>query len=377
VAPEFHSWGGAIDAALPDDGDASDGSLDPDPLRKAGRLKVVVRNPRQTPPDAVQQAAWRAFRDSGAATAERIASALLETYRRQRPQRVRWWRALYGDSPDGTLPDVATPPAMRNIIRPKEFRVYPPQGGVAAVGVVMESLWCDTDIEVRLRDGAIVSVGPVPAASDVASSPGEAIESPVFGRLRYSRSEDRWEGRFRSEALRGYHEAAKLRWTFKRTPKMYPTPYRPGPPWDVITGEFDLHVDSPDGDPPAPAQAAAFAAFNADPAATAGQVLAAVLDWYQGVRPDYVENMNGSPAEIAATMPDLRSPEGLLEIIQLQSVRVLAPSDPDETDAGAAGGGAAVPIVLSFAWEDEHGLAVRWRDGNVEQVGDSDSIEDE
>jgi hypothetical protein len=90
--------------------DAYDGQLDADPLRKAGRLKVVVRNLKDTPPTAAQQAAWKTFRDRGDAVAEEIAAAVLATYRRQRPERLRWWERVYRDSPDATLPDVRTTP---------------------------------------------------------------------------------------------------------------------------------------------------------------------------------------------------------------------------------------------------------------------------
>jgi hypothetical protein len=377
--------------------DAYDGALDAEPLRKAGRLKVVVRNPRELPPTAAQQAAWRAFRDGGATLAEQIAAALLAAYQRQRPERVRWWKIVYNDSPDRALPDVATPQAMRAIVRPKEVRVSGggADGGPATVAVVLEAFWCHEDVQVVVRDGRVVGVDRLVESDGISTEPPpEEFNSSVFGRLRRGGVMGGWTGVFHSDALRGYDDASQTRHRFRQDPTRYDaSPWRPGPTWDVITGDYVLSVSTEEDQRPTPEQEAAFARFNQDPAATARQVLSAILEWYRDIRPNWVEQMNGNPDSIDAVMPDVRSPEELLEIIQLQSVTVLPAPDPAETagpieytlpfgpDAGKKLSRPAkkpgVAIVLSFHWEDEHGLGVRWRDGAVEAVGDWESAYDE
>jgi hypothetical protein len=433
---EFFAWGAAITAALPDDDDeedespprsptdsqdfveqllsigganreldeqssklietmrdfarrvdAYDGSLDPEPLRKAGRLKVVVRNPRDNPPTAAQRAAWRAFRED-ASIAKQIAAAVLEVYREQRPERVRWWKIVYRDSPARTLPDVRTTSAVQAIVRPKEFRVYREHRGGVTGAVVLETLWCHEDVKVSIRDGKVTDVAPVERSEWSTGLEPEELDSPVFGRLRRDSIAGGWYGVYHSDELRGYHDASKDRYRFKANPELYTIPWRPGPRWDVITGNFALHFDTRDGQLPTPEQEDAFRAFNQDPAATGRLVLSAMLEWYQGIRPQWIKHMNGDRERIDATMPDIRSPEGLLEIIQLQSVLVLAAPTPEETAGprkvkspfAAKGRKKAktitippkkpgVAIILSFCWEDEHGLGVRWRNGQVEKVG--------
>jgi hypothetical protein len=441
VDAQWLSWGSAIDAALPDydededdgpapkttaqdflsellsaaDGkmegdadamkmiraaqdfakrvDAYDGSLDAEPLRKAGRLKVVVRNPRETKPTAAQQVAWQAFRARGDAITEEIATALLATYRQQRPERVRWWNVVYGDSPDATLPQVSTTQAMRAIVRPKEFRVYAEHKGTATVAVVLESFWCDKDIKVSVRDGKVTRVGPVESSRGISTTPPpEEIESPVFGRLRRGRTGG-WHGVFHSDQLRGWDDASQTRYRFKESPSIYVSPWRPGPGWETITGDFDLHIDTKKDHLPSPAQEEAFKRFNADPKAAAHLVFSAILLWYRRIRPNWVEQMNGSQESIESVVPDVRSPEGLLEIVELQSVTIMPEASVEES-AGLlqievpfgpkAGKQITLPakkpgvaIFLSFHWEDEHGLGVRWRDGQIEKVGDWESAADE
>jgi hypothetical protein len=360
---------------------------DPGALRKAGRSEVIVRNPRDNPPTAAQRGAWRSFREN-ASIPEKIAAAVLETYRQQRPERLRWWNTLY-DSPDQVLPDVRTTAQIRSIIDPSEFRVYGEQRRGVTVSVVFSALWSKENIEVYVRNGAVTGVGPVQEESVSSLPEPEEIESPVFGRLYRGGLLGGLHGVFHSDALRGYDRAWKTRQGFQKTPWIYDGPVRSGPPWDVITGDFHLLVDARDGQPPTPEQEAAFRSFNADPAATARQVLEAILKWYQEWRSEPVKESDGDQDGVDHNWPNACAPEDLLELFQLQSIAVLAAPTPEET-AGPRqvpfpfgpkkGTMITIPpkkpgvvIALFFHWEDEHGLAVRWRNGQIEKVGDWDS----
>lgn len=346
--------------------DAYDGSLDTEPLRKAGRFKLVVCNSRDVPPTPAQQAAWRTFRDGGDALAERIAERLLAIYRQHRPELLRWWATIYGDSPDAFLPDVTTTRAMRFIVRPNEFCVYPDKDGDGVtVGLKLDTLWSDRSIDLRVRDGEIVSVGPEPIGLQFGFT-SKRSDAPPFGPMRWCEDEC-WIGTFHSDELRGYHQASQERHRFATSPRATDVLWRWIPPWDVITGDFELQVSDGEGNGPTAAQAEAYRKFSADPKQTAWLVLAAILHWYQRIRPDWISAMNGDPDEIAAAFPVIDSPEGLLEIIQLQGVTVWPAPDDEKS----------VAIGLTFCWENEHGIGVRWRNGQIEAVGDAEAAADE
>jgi hypothetical protein len=353
--------------------DAYDGSLDFAPLRRAGRFKVVVHSGRDEPPTDAQRSAWRAFREGGDALAARIAQELLETYRRQRPQRVRWWKALYGDPPDTVLPDVTTTAQMQSIVQPSEFWIYRKGEEGVDVGILLGSGWATGDIEVRLREGKdIVSIAPheTNPADGWVPPPGPRPRNfPVFGPLRWADggTMSGWCGTFHSDGLRGWRHASETRFRAKHSPHLYGSAWRELPPWDTITGDFELLVRDDSGQGPIAAQTAAYRAFTEDPQRTAEVVLAGILKWYREIRPGCVKAMRRDPEEIAATMPDVKSPQELLEIIQLQSA-IVWPQPPD---------GRPAAIGLSFCWEDEHGLGVLWRDGRIENVGDWESAADE
>ena len=97
---------------------------------------------------------------------------------------------------------------------------------------------------------------------------------------------------------------------------------------------------------------------------TAWLILAGILVMYQSVRPRWIEGMDEE--QIAESLPDLKEPRELLEIIHLQHVCVGPAEENDPT---------SVKVCLTFGWEDEHGIGVRWRNGQIEEVGDGDTAE--
>lgn len=349
--------------------DDDDGALDAEQLLKDGRFKVVVRNEHGQPPSDAQRAAWQAFRDGGDALMERILERLLATYQSQRPERLRWWAAMYGDSPETALPEVDSTRAMRAIVLPEEVRIHPDLGDGVTVGVHFDASWERGDgVGVLLRDNEVIAVGPKDVALET-RKPAKTIEHPVFGTLRWDGYE-RWVGTYKSRVLRGESTARTTRFRFERTPEIYVI--RSAPYWATITGEYPLEIFDESGKGPSDEQAAAYAAFTADPDAAADAVLAAMLTYYQKARKAYVKGLDPDDEddqETLATFPELASPRGLLEIVTLQGVSVWS-TPSKRRNKGVA-------IGLNFAWEDEHGLGVRWRDGRVEAVGDHEAAGDE
>ena len=174
--------------------DSYDGSLDSEALRKVGRHKLVVRNLSEQLPTLAQQQAWQAFRDSGDALADDVQQKLFAVYRRHRPEVVRWWSAIYGDPAGAVVPDIASPDAIRPLVRPSELRIYREQPGEGAVvSLLLATRWTDRLIEVRMRDGQVASIGPEPSGLQFEFSPNR-FDAPPFGPMRW-RAMDGWSGR--------------------------------------------------------------------------------------------------------------------------------------------------------------------------------------
>jgi len=351
VSPKFFAWGESITKAIPDDepddepvepkpssqelmsqflsiagdelqGDESgkqvlqalqnfakrvdhyDGSLDAGPLRKSGRLKLVVLNGPDNPPTEAQQAAWNSFLENQELLEEQTTLALFKTYQQQRPERIRWWNIVYGDSPARVIPDIQTPEQMRAIIRPKEFRIHGEQLGSVAVAIIFESFWCGKDVKVTLRNRKIDGVAEHEDRPGVSVDQAtREIDSPVFGRLRRGGFRWGWVGQFHSDFLRGYADASRMRYRFRNgdLDELRTRSWRPGPSWNAITGNYELRLMTDDDELPSPEQESEFAKFNASPKATANLVLSAILDWYQSKRPNWVDGY-GNDAEYVGSV---------------------------------------------------------------------------
>ena len=343
-----------------------DGSLDFDRLLKIGRFKVVVCNRSNEPPTAAQQEAWQQFRDRAQEMYNQVSERLFAAYQEQRPERLRWWAKIYGDSADHVLPEVSSASEIHRLMLPTEFRVYPDCSGKATITMVIDALWTGIeDIHVKLRDGAIVSIANQPSGGIFAETRAEKrIQSPVFGQLEW-RMHD-WCGTFHCFELRGFDEASELRHRFLTEELIRSQPRRQMPPWEAITGDFELCVEGGKDTGPTAAQEAAYRDFIRNLPQNAWLTLAVILNWYQQIRPNWVEQMTTEDAaQQEAIMPVIEAPEGLLDIIQLQTLTVCEKPDDDRPPA----------IVLSFHWFDEHGIGVRWRGGQVEEVGTWDDMD--
>src|SRR4029078_5999680 len=113
--------------------------VDYDKLLREGKFILYVVPPEdQKPPNAAQRKAWAALlKGGGGAVFDKVMDRALETYRRQRPVRVRWWKAYDEKSTPKHLPDVKSTAALAKVVRPREFRVFP--GG--EVGIEFDGSW--------------------------------------------------------------------------------------------------------------------------------------------------------------------------------------------------------------------------------------------
>jgi hypothetical protein len=327
--------------------------VDYDKLLREGKFILYVVPPEdQKPPNAAQRKAWAGLLKGGGVVFDEVMNRALETYRRQRPVRVRWWKAYDEKTPPKHLPDVKTTAALAKVVRPTEFRVFP--GG--EVGIEFDGSWDRIEaLGVVLRGGEIVAFGPAKVVDEYRGKDGAGrrIDHPVFGPLRLHVS-DEWVGIVHFEAFRDFYEIAPL-----RRKRRLQRSKRPGslagadllpwtPSWDFIEGEFELTVYTEDGREPSQAQADAFLAVKAGEKKVAEELLAAAFKYYR----QYYAGDDEDAKQV-------KSPDDLRERVMLQSVNVYPPRQ---------GKPAAVVLNLACAFDEEHGMSVLWRGGKVEQV---------
>ena len=397
---------------------ADDGDTDEDEaLFRQGKFKLAFAAKEADdaaaakPPSEKQRRAWNDLAARGDAAWEELLSLMVAEYQRQRPTRVRWWRAIYGDFLlDDALPDARDAAGMKELVRPIEFRVKRVKKDAAAADVVVHFMctWNTDGVVGLLRDGRAVEVGPIDLIVPMKKRPEPALDHPVFGPLRRIPDSDPWEvidkmnptkpqaaaaaatargpypweGTMRCEPLRAYFLAADDRAKFVFDPVHADAP-QSAMPWDFAQGNFDLRVYAPRGEQPSDAQAAAFAAFKGDEAGHAAAIVAAVFDdyvvnWEKHRRLWNDENINSplaalalipgsgsaaaerKPGFIDEIIPRLDGPDGLHDRMWLKHVHVHPAED----------GGGAVTIAFQFVctWIGD-GFTVHWSDGKVEKIG--------
>ncbi len=377
-----------------------DPAIDEDKVLAEGKFLLSVVPPaKKKPPTDEQREAWTALLADIDAIAGKVMARALEVYRRQRPVRLKWWKA-YDDSPARHLPDVKTTKALAKVVRPMRFRVYP--GG--EVGVLFDGIWERAGaFGALLREGEILALGPEKVTLEYTPKKKAAkrLDHPVFGPLRLASGiGDEWVGTLRFDAFGDFYEIANER----RSKAFFGDQLPPwSPPWDFIEGEIDLTVYAEkDGTEPSEAQADVFRAFMADERKVVADVTAAVFDYY---RKYYAEDAEADEADDDADTdaddeedvdgdedeadseddeeaaddsdddfddgddddePRAKSPEDLRELMTLQSVGVVP---------GRKKKSAAVVLNFSCTWDDEHGMSVLWRDRKVAEVNQMSQVD--
>jgi hypothetical protein len=336
--------------------------FDPDKLFAEGKFKITILAPKkQQPPTPQQREAWQNLIDRGDEIFDRVMQRALDEYRNQRPTRLHWWEVTYGDSPAAALPDAKTTKALKKVIRPIEFRLH----RTGEVGIHFDTTYARAEgFGVLLRDGEIVHIGDKDMALDAPKPPGKTIDHPVFGRLEHAHPYPWWEGSMRFEPLRAFRNVVEDRHSFDTFPEWGQV--RNAPSWDFLNGDFSLSVTDEKQTGPTDAQVAAYQAFMAEPERTTKVLLEGILKGYRKLIASWREDLDDDE-ETDRTMPRLKSPDGLRELITFQGITVY----PEEKSRGKV---KPVAIGLSFdcSWDEEHGLGVRWRDGKVEAVGGAD-----
>ena len=333
--------------------------LVPEDLFKAGKFKLTISaTEKKKPPAATMGRQWKKLADNDKLWQE-IVDFATEKYRAQRPTRIKWWKAMYGESDSEmalALPEVTSSRDDQKIIRPQEFRLHTN----GDVGIHFDSYWHRADgFGVRLRDGKIYAIGEKEVAlTPPAEKPRAEINHPVLGELRYGAIE--WAGYFRWEPMREYLNVVEDRVAFGRMnlPPEYP---RSSPKWRFIEGDFILNIHAMDeSEKPTAAHAKTFSDFLADPQRAAKQIIDAIFAYYKEHYRSWKKYFKGKEGK--ELLPEPTSPDVLRERLTFQSMLIYPPGE----------GSIALGFGFDCSWEQEHGLGVRWRDGKVEEVGYAD-----
>ena len=333
-----------------DDGEPE---VDDDPKRKQGIVDLLVTpagGKRLTPTDA-QRLAWKHVQSRGDDAWKELMQKLLETYRRQRPARARWWKAVYGTHAlNQVLPDLQSADALARMIAPVNVLVQPhavPPAATPDVLVQFAGNWLPGGFGAVFRDGRVADFVTF-AAPDRAENPVR-FEHAAFGRLGWNDHYAAWHAMMRWEGLDTFANVAPMRARFEKNRASFKNPTLPLE-WDFIEGRFSTLVHAAGVEPPTARQAAACESFRATADQNAAAVAEAVFKQYRAV---------GVGPRIAAA-------DAMRENLELASVHVY-PDDPKDKQPPAIGFVFYGPADTSFG--------VRFRDGRVESVGESDHAE--
>jgi hypothetical protein len=354
--PFFRSVGARFDKDSPGIRRGPTGASDSAAIQPNPPIPLTIdTGEKRRPPTKGQEEAWRRLIGADQVWQECITRFRAE-YKLQRPARVRWWRAAYGEAGIDGLPEVADDASFASLIVPIHVRVQESTDkcAVADVGVIFACTWYKEGCGVLIRDGRVVEVGGPWVALPKGAPVRARIVHPTLGTLRrLFTARNPWVGQVRIRPFLDFACIAGDRAAFARDPAK--APLRSDLDWDFARGTFSASVHDVPGGFTLNDAAATLATFQSDEAANTQAVLQAILAHYTQTRDEQRQAYRGPDAE--AKMPDVSGVEGLRDVIQLSSIEVFA-------EPGAHGG--TLGLVFSGLGK---GVGVRWRNGAVEEVG--------
>jgi len=348
-------WGGyAINAeaaaAEPPEPQSND-PLDVDVLFRDARflIRFDTGERRRGLPRA-QRAAWQqiATRDE---TVWQDTMAMEQTdYQTQRPVRVKWWKATFGDLPfDRELPQINDLAQLSEHCRPYGIKIHQSVARTADVSMHFMCSWIREGFSVRIRNGKPIAIEST--QDSWWPNPERVIQHPTLGSLRMYSNGDVWFGHFRCDPMLEYQRIVEQRAASQQAGLHRDRP-RSEMWWNYAHGRFGLYIDvDPPGAEPDPRQFAALQAFSRDESRNLAIILDAVYLRYQQRRQE-------SPRDYFSVEPHLQHPEQLKEMIELINVYVHPPAD-DGT----------VRLVFELHCSFQRSMIILWRNGAIERFG--------
>jgi hypothetical protein len=337
------------------DSDEPQQTLDPNRLFRAGKFRLAIENgdSKETRPSVAQLGAWDIVAERGDVLWDELLEKVIAEYQIQRPARIRAWKAVFGKYGLGAgLPKIQGKAGMAKIIRPFEFCIRPSveEPGAPEVEARFFSTWFN-GMQVVIRDGEVVGFGQntFPFGQQ---RPRQVIRHPTLGLLR--RFDNFWHGVTRCEPLSHLMNVVDDRLSFRDDPEEFGS-IESTLPWGLARGDSDLRVFG--AKPPTAAQVKAMMSFHQKESENARVIVGAIYEDYR--RSLKQRRHVCTRTHVDERLPVIRSPKGLNELLQLDSINVFTEASRSSINLG---------FVFTCCW-DRKGVGVRWCDGRVEEIG--------
>ncbi len=301
---------------------------------------------------APQRLAWEKFLEAMPELGEQIPSALDAEYQLQRPARVKWWKAVYGEASfDAALPEANGPELMKKMVRPTLFHLpAPDKDSPGRIGIMFQCCWNKDGCSAVVSEGALSSVGI--AGATVSPKPISRLTHATLGNLRMLYKNQPWIGTVRAEPFREFCSVAQARAAYRENPTGAGR-QRSDVNWGFARGDFLMWVHARPGEVPSENQGRALEAFKADETRTCQIVLQGVFEHYQQTYEQRRSDCRGREPYPEEALPEIASPAGLREIMNLVEIDIL----PEAGD-----GTAILSFVFSIAGG---GVGIRWCNGEI------------
>lgn len=383
---------------------------DVDELGPEGKFKLTIDTGgiRKRPTEP-QRIAWMTILKRKNAIWDDVLDALVCEYRLQRATRACYWKTLRGNTSLGkSLPAIVDREVMRQLVRPLWFGIHAPDKVTGTVDCYLSLLatWWSEGVNVYIRDGRVLEVTPL---GSMHNRKLPCIVTSVFGTLRRQStvSKKPWIGEAMLATFRPFAAIAVDRsvWDEAYTRRITP---ESDLPWEVARGGCSLWVYADSGKQPTAKQAATFEAFRSSQKLNGSSIIDAVFEYYQQTfrerRIGYLSRGDPSPPDPVSdtknakkygkgalrqaigvffetlldtapahklsrarrralqdhVIPKIENRNRLGTITELVDVNIFP-------DKGAKSG--SIGFVFAGPWIGDIGLGLRWRKGEVGEIG--------
>jgi len=305
------------------------------------------------PPSKGQLEGWRRICERGDQIWQECIARLRPEYERQRPARVRWWKATYGpEGIDDVLPEVSDDAEFASLIVPIHVKIHEPAGKspLADVGVTFACTWYKDNCGIIIWDGEVAEVGGAWVASRIVPVQ-ERMVHPILGPLRRVQKGGPWIGEVRIDPFLDFACIAGTRAAFARDP--INVQKRSELDWNFARGEFHFLIFANSAELTLDSAASILTDFLREAAANASTILQRVLAHYVDSR-DERRRLAQEP-DVDAVLPEVASLDELRDLIDLSGINLFA------DDQGAV-------IGVEFGGLGK-GVGIRWRNGSIEEIG--------
>lgn len=289
-----------------------------------------------------------------------VMDALTAEYQKQRPKRLRYWKNLYGmRGIKKSLPPVKKSSELKPLLMPIDLHVK--AAGKAQTEIDIDILfaltWFSDGAFVTIREGRVFEVNG--GASWLTHTWPLRMIHPVFGILRRPLHVPSWLGIAGAGPFADWAAVSIDRaiWDESATERELDSNLN----WQVARGGCFVRVYVDEKKGPSTTQTAAHQAFRKNEDVAGKAIQEALFDYYQANLKASREAYTGKYVQRA--IPKIKKPDDLKNITELELLNVF----PDAGEHPLATG-----LIFKGAWTGPTGVGVRWSEGRIEEIGNSD-----